>query len=211
MSTSTNLPEGSLTERNDSKSRESERKENTNDTSPQYEKGMPENADKKEKESKVWKNFKKNENDITCLKCQKKFSKNTGTSSLDRHYESFHTEAENDKTQPKISGFLKSSLHFKKETADQLLVDWILMSGQPFSVVDEPPFKNFVLCLNPQYKVPCRKTLKSQIEKEFEIEKKSVKGLLQTNSSFISLTIDEWSSVNMESYMGITAHFIDAT
>ena len=44
---------------------------------------------------------------------------------------------------------------------DRALLIFIIACCLPFMLVESNAFNEFVLCLNPKYKVPCRKKLRS--------------------------------------------------
>ncbi|KAJ8870700.1 hypothetical protein PR048_029725 [Dryococelus australis] len=80
---------------------------------------------------------------------------------------------------------------------------------QPFSVVEESGFRSFVAALNPQYSLPDRKTITdSMLPALYEKLKTNLEVLLQSVQS-ITVTIYCLTSVNVESFLSVTAHFID--
>ena len=70
-------------------------------------------------------------------------------------------------------------------------------------------FHDLINFLEPDYKVPCRKTVTGHIEKLFEEAKTALLEKLRHTSSSVSLTTDCWTSLTHEGYMTVTAHFID--
>lgn len=80
---------------------------------------------------------------------------------------------------------------------------------QPFSVVEDKGFKEFVQALNPAYQLPNRKTIsKTLIPALYEECKHSIKLLVSSGKSFC-ITTDCWTSLNTTSYIAVTAHFIN--
>lgn len=80
---------------------------------------------------------------------------------------------------------------------------------QPFSVVEDKGFKDFVRALNPSYDLPSRKHISNTlITVKFEACLHETKALI-SNAVSVCLTTDTWTSINTESFMGVTAHFID--
>jgi hypothetical protein len=61
--------------------------------------------------------------------------------------------------------------------------------------------------LVPEYVVPCRKTIKNYLTKKYEDQK--AKLILSLEGQRISFTTDHWTSLANESYMTVTAHYID--
>lgn len=86
----------------------------------------------------------------------------------------------------------------------------VVMHEYPISIVDHIGFRRFVAGLNSSFKIVSRNTLKSDILKIYNEDKKSLKALLQHNTSRISITTDMWTASNQKkSYMVVTTHFLD--
>lgn len=80
---------------------------------------------------------------------------------------------------------------------------------QPFSIVEDSGFKEFVSVLNPGYQLPNRKTLSTVLLAEEYTNKLFKYQEMGRRCLSICLTLDCWTSKNLQSYMAITAHFID--
>ncbi|XP_073728840.1 E3 SUMO-protein ligase ZBED1-like [Misgurnus anguillicaudatus] len=78
---------------------------------------------------------------------------------------------------------------------------------QPLSVVEDKGFRAFVNTLDPKYRIPCRQTTKQLILERYSKEKQALKDQLTAVQS-VCLTTDLWTSVAMESYISVTAHYI---
>jgi hypothetical protein len=89
------------------------------------------------------------------------------------------------------------------------LTKWIVSDLQPFTVCEDKFFLEFVRLLNQQYHVPSRKTIRTDIFKFFESGKVTVKDVLENAPGAVSLTADIWTSLTMDSYCGVTAHFLN--
>ena len=64
--------------------------------------------------------------------------------------------------------------------------------------------------LNQNYDPPCRKTLSdSLLSKLFDRALEKIRNEIKNSASFICLTTDGWTSLKNESYVAVTAHFID--
>jgi hypothetical protein len=89
------------------------------------------------------------------------------------------------------------------------VVEFLVETNQPLSLVDNPSFIKMLNKFDNKYKLPCRQTItqKNIIEK-FESVKQIVQKELDT-ADYVSLTLDGWSSVSNNSYLGITSHYID--
>nr|XP_055071743.1 E3 SUMO-protein ligase ZBED1-like [Misgurnus anguillicaudatus] len=92
---------------------------------------------------------------------------------------------------------------------DEALVNMVIKDSQPFSVVDDVGFRELVHVLDPSYVLPTRKALKSMVDSRYEEAKEKAKEKLD-NVVAVSLTSDMWTSINMEAYLAVTCHFIDA-
>jgi hypothetical protein len=83
---------------------------------------------------------------------------------------------------------------------------------QPFSVVENVYFKKMINTLDPRYRIPDRHKVKNYIIEMFEEKHKSIKNYIEKVSGKISITTDMWTStLNNESFLGITIHYIDST
>ncbi|XP_063384882.1 E3 SUMO-protein ligase ZBED1-like [Cydia fagiglandana] len=110
----------------------------------------------------------------------------------------------------KITDYLPKPLTSKKtETVNKHLVKLFAKNYLPFSLVESPEFKDFVRELNPNYKLPSRKTLSNVlVEKYYNITKERIKAEL-AESDHVALTTDGWSSDPNDNYISVTAHFIN--
>lgn len=75
------------------------------------------------------------------------------------------------------------------------------------SMVEDGAFREFVRFLEPQYKVPCRKTVTDRLESVKAEPTKVVKDEMATSSA-VSVTTDIWSSLSNEPYISFTASYI---
>jgi len=110
---------------------------------------------------------------VKCSLCERllKFSTGQSTSTLKRHMETKHKETflrvmgglpeddANKKTRQKVSVQQLTKPQQRKSNA--LLAEVILTGGPPFAIIECPEFKAFCEALNPEYRLPCRKTLQN--------------------------------------------------
>lgn len=98
----------------------------------------------------------------------------------------------------------------KSKVIDVQLLRMICKEYHPFSLVDDPEFKKFVSLLCPNYKLPSRKTLSQsllpQLYSDLVLE---VRSKLDASTA-VALTTDGWTSVNNQSFVAITAHYINS-
>lgn len=96
-----------------------------------------------------------------------------------------------------------------KKNIDAHLLKLFYCDYQPFRVVEDVGFKQFVRALNPNYELPSRQTISnSYIPSLYEECVLRVKEIISQVSS-VSLTTDSWTSKTNDSFVGITVHFID--
>ena len=97
----------------------------------------------------------------------------------------------------------------KNKQLDNQLVRLIARECHPFSLVEDAEFRRFVQMLCPGYQIPSRKTLtNSLIPILHQTTIMKVKATLDVATA-VCLTADGWTSVNNDSFLAITAHFLD--
>lgn len=97
----------------------------------------------------------------------------------------------------------------RSQDLDRQLVEMISKKYFPFSTVEDSEFKKFVEMLNAAYKLPTRKTLaNSLLPKYYEDIRANVEKEV-TGADAVCVTTDGWTSSNNESFIAVTAHFID--
>nr|CAI5817744.1 unnamed protein product [Callosobruchus analis] len=79
---------------------------------------------------------------------------------------------------------------------------------QPFSIVHDQGFKNFVQLLNPSYQLPSRKYISNTLLPALYEEKYNCVQKLVSDIQSATLTTDCWTSMNTESFIAVTVHFI---
>lgn len=112
------------------------------------------------------------------------------------------------KYQSTLASFLERPTSVtRKKKLDNLLLNLILLDLQPFSIVDDKGFRAFVDELDKSYKLPSRATLTRLLPQRYQDCLETVKFKLST-VKYVCLTTDAWTSRATESYMAVTAHFI---
>ncbi|XP_025423650.1 zinc finger BED domain-containing protein 1-like [Sipha flava] len=97
----------------------------------------------------------------------------------------------------------------KQKTIDEQLGVMISKEFQFFSLVENVEFKKFIYLLNLRYQLPSRKTVsKSILPQLYEKTREKVRNNL-LNAKYISFTTDGWTSINNDSFIAVTVHFID--
>lgn len=117
---------------------------------------------------------------------------------------------------PQASGSTQTQLELvhplsakTKEDITKGIVHYIAQDMRPVNTVEGEGFKNMFKIVEPRYTVPARDTVMRALRSRFDGLKVNVNQLLQSSEA-VSLTTDLWSSLRMEAYMTVTAHFIDA-
>ena len=101
-------------------------------------------------------------------------------------------------------------LEDRKKKLDEALVNMVVKDSQPFSIVNDCGFKEFVALLDPTYTPPSRRALKNMVLQRYEEEKTKAKAVMQTVEA-VSLTADMWTSINMDAYLAVTCHYVDGS
>lgn len=79
----------------------------------------------------------------------------------------------------------------------------------PFDIVEDEEFKNLLKMLNGGYTLPSRKTISNTMIPNLYHQTHEKVQILLRNCFAVCLTTDGRTSMKNESYMGITAHFIN--
>nr|CAH7747683.1 unnamed protein product [Callosobruchus chinensis] len=109
-----------------------------------------------------------------------------------------------------LSRYLPRKLGKSTETqiTDKLLLLFI-NDFQSFRIVEDKGFQEFVHALNPSYQLPNRKKIsKTLIPARYEECLYECRQVI-SNVKKICLTTDCWTSVNTESFIAVTGHFIN--
>lgn len=173
------------------------------------------------KKSSVWKFFELEEVEGTekakCTLCSCTLNyTGSSTSSLLKHLKSRHPSAKEDGAgsprleQTNFGNFIKKKEgracppERKAEITD-LLCRVIYQDLRPLSFIRTPSFRSFLNYVEPNYIVPCPKTIRNNIIRLYDVKCQSVMEQLQF-LSVPSLTTDHWTSAINDSYLGATAH-----
>lgn len=98
----------------------------------------------------------------------------------------------------------------RKKCLDDAFLNMVTIDLQPFSVVEDIGFKGFIKLLNPNYTLPTRQAIsKTLIPLKYENTITSVKEQIEKNADYVCLTTDCWTSRCNDSYIAVTAHFVN--
>ena len=77
-----------------------------------------------------------------------------------------------------------------------------------FSLLNEDSFLELMYILDRRYVPPDRQTIRERIEVAYQSAFEKIQNILKNVS--VNVTCDIWTSVILDPYLGITAHYIDA-
>ncbi|XP_077101521.1 zinc finger BED domain-containing protein 4-like [Siphateles boraxobius] len=180
--------------------------------------------------SAVWNYFKVNEDDKTkadCKLCSAKLSRRGSkgsafnTSNLIKHLKSQHDNEYKEfthaskPTQPTLQKTLARRDNMSRDNPravkiTQAIIEYIALSDQPLSEVENVGFLRLLHVLEPRYDVPSRRYMTdTELPKLHDSVQKHIHSLLQASSAF-SFTTDIWtSSVSPVSLISLTCQWID--
>lgn len=156
---------------------------------------------------------------VICRICRTKLSYHGTTSNLRAHLSTLHpgklevegVEGEGSgPRQARIDSMLSPSRglpYARQKRAADLLTRFVCEDMRPINVIYGSGFQAFVHELEPRFKIPCFRTISGQITKLYDTTKDGIRGMLRGEK--LGLTTDGWSSLATESYVTVTAHFID--
>ena len=94
-----------------------------------------------------------------------------------------------------------------QRSIDKAILKYVVQGLQPFHVVEQQPFQDFVKDLQPSAKIISRLTLCSMIDDASLGMKKAVTEAMR-GVDHIATTTDCWSA-RRRSFIGVTGHWID--
>lgn len=179
--------------------------------------------------SVVWKNFgfPSTNGEITsretviCKLCCKSLKYHSTTSNMSAHLHSMHyseyaerlaTEEEPRLKRARITSFLPPSSSrclpaAWQEAITKKVTEFICKDMRPVNILQGDGFKEFIREIEPRYTIPSRGTITNRIVKLYDTTNENIREMISGQS--IALTTDGWTSVAMDSYVTVTAHFIN--
>ncbi|XP_063743762.1 E3 SUMO-protein ligase ZBED1-like [Eleginops maclovinus] len=112
--------------------------------------------------------------------------------------------------QQSVAAFMVRSTKMNARRAEQLtalLAKMVAKDMLPISFVEGEGFRELMNFVEPEYKVLCRKTITSRLEK-LHIENASILRNDLENADKVSLTTDSWTALTTESYVTVTCHYM---
>ena len=161
------------------------------------------------------------EKSVRCRICNHKVGFSGNTTNLGQHLQKWHPEvlsgegsgAKASKVQQltlescsvrPISKLPSGSKRAKEIT--QRIAEFIARDMRPVSVIEGTGFVNLVATLDPTYQVPSRKHIMKVLHDMNDV-KVHLQAELESVEN-VALTTDHWTSRAIDSYLGLTAHFI---
>ncbi|KAJ5100906.1 hypothetical protein N7456_006958 [Penicillium angulare] len=111
---------------------------------------------------------------------------------------------------PAVEGNLDSFLEFPRKKIDvgNALVQWVIQTRQPFTVVEHPAFKGLIEATGAKLPIRTADTLFNKIKEAFNSTRVCVKEELAQRSRTLALSVDVWTSENQIAIMGIMGHWV---
>lgn len=88
------------------------------------------------------------------------------------------------------------------------MLKWIVISNQPFSVVEEEEFAEMIDTLNPSAELMTRNTVKADIMATYWEKIEKIKTELKTIPGKMSVSLDIWTSKNVIPFLVIRGHWL---
>ncbi|KAH9736897.1 BED-type domain-containing protein [Citrus sinensis] len=97
-------------------------------------------------------------------------------------------------------------------TVKLFIARMIVLHELPLAFVEYVGFYDLLKLLQPSIETISRNTIKAEILRLYDVEKKKTMGILEACESRIAITTDMWTASNQKKgYMVITAHYIDSS
>uniref|UniRef100_A0A8C5NCM1 BED-type domain-containing protein n=1 Tax=Gouania willdenowi TaxID=441366 RepID=A0A8C5NCM1_GOUWI len=162
---------------------------------------------KRRKLSKVWDHYKlkREQNTVQCVYCKTELAYHNSTTSMLQHLSRKHPLYAS--SLPSGSNRAPSCSTAQAADFTDRILNMIVTDMRPLSMVEDEGFQKMIFAFNPNYALPSRTYFMKIMEKKYEDIKGKLKNMLKETDS-IALTIDIWTSVATEAYLGVTCHFL---
>jgi hypothetical protein len=146
-----------------------------------------------------------------CVHCQELVKYVTSTDKLERHVHKVHKDlaqelqakkAKLDMEQQSVKSWAKP-----KSSVMQAFMKWTIMTYQPLNTCEDPYFRNLCRSLNKDAEVFGRGRITAKVQEAAARMRHLLSDTLC--GKVIALTTDHWTSIANQSYLAITAHWID--
>lgn len=164
--------------------------------------------------SAVWDHFdmdKDDTNKVVCRICNLKLAYNHSTSSMRNHLKFKHVglplggvsgQSQTVTTkQAAITSFTvplgRRCDAVRSRSITDLITDMITKDMLPLSFVEGEGFRKLMACVEPEYKVPSRKTVTARVESTYDTMASNLKSQLQ-RAEAVAITTDGWTALTTE-------------
>ena len=171
----------------------------------------------KKRKSSSWAYFEQiSDVKVKCKLCAKTFAYHSSTTGMNAHLTSNHADETAQRgpaalPQAPITSYTTTPRHCNERRANEiskLITTMIVTDMLPISFVEGSGFRELMAYVEPEYKVPCRTTITTRIEKMYEEKAEDLRTRLAAAPK-VSITTDGWTALTTESYVTITCHYID--
>ena len=135
-----------------------------------------------------------------------------GTTNLHNHLEAKHPsylEKDEEKKQLTLPGF-KNCPPARSNKITMLVAEFVARDMRPISTVDGNGFQQLLCYMEPGYKLPSRPFLTNTCHKLYCSLKEKLLEVMASPELYVAVTSDLWTSRAIESYITVTAHFINS-
>ena len=147
-----------------------------------------------------------------CPMCATELSTKGSTSSAKKHLFLVHKMLEFAPDAPSPPSSATENPHiFTPGAFEKAIIRLIINKNLPFSLVDSEEFRDSYRILVPSVTIPSSSTLMRRIEAIYQGEQAKLCKLMDEMPGKVSLTTDIWTSRSMDSYLSLTAHWVDAS
>ncbi|KAM3597786.1 uncharacterized protein V6R79_009217 [Siganus canaliculatus] len=172
------------------------------------------------KTSRVWKYFdivKDNPKKVKCKLCPQILSYHSSTTNMAFHLKRIHPQYQSDSSSSSMSTVptltqkkldLRPPISEKrKRDIMEKIAEFVALDMRPVNIVEGDGFKELMRTLEPRYTVPKREMVMQAVDAKYTFTRAEIYKLIQECEA-VNLTTDIWTSVQMEAYVTVTAHFI---
>jgi hypothetical protein len=99
---------------------------------------------------------------------------------------------------------------FDPDAIRKAFTEMVIVDEQAFAFAERHGFRKFMSVACPRWNVTSRRTLTRDIFGRYFEEKAKLKTFIKHQCERVCITTDAWTSQQQDSYMVVTAHFIDS-
>jgi hypothetical protein len=107
------------------------------------------------------------------------------------------------------AGSTVSTWKFDPDLLRSAFAEMVIEDEEPFGYGEKPGFRKFMSIACPRFEIPSRRTCARDVVQLYFEQKARQKMFFQKLCNRVCLTTDGWTSQQQDSYMTVTAHFID--